>query len=185
MSDSLRPHGLYNPWNSPGQNTGVGSLSLLQGIFLTQELNQGLLHCRQILYQLSYQGSLIDPLLSIKFCQCWYRIQNHAGKIGLVICFCRGQGLRRFQGKGAILLRSEQKGRLEAMAKEGSTMQSTAQYLLSSVWQRPFQTHSRHLTIPLSASLTTEFCPIDFFHCYCWGEQEEQRSIPLLESLFI
>ena len=39
------------------QNTGVGSLSLLQGIFPTEELNQGFLHCRQILYQLSYQGS--------------------------------------------------------------------------------------------------------------------------------
>ena len=41
------------PAESPGKprNTGVGSLSLLQGIFLTQELNQGLLHCRQILYQ--------------------------------------------------------------------------------------------------------------------------------------
>ena len=39
------------------KNTGVGSLSLLQRIFLTQDLNQGLLHCRQILYQLSYQGS--------------------------------------------------------------------------------------------------------------------------------
>ena len=36
MSDSLRPHGLYGPWNSPGQNTGAGSLSLLQGIFPTQ-----------------------------------------------------------------------------------------------------------------------------------------------------
>ena len=98
MSNSLWPHGLYSPWNSPGQNTGVGrlfpspgdlpnqgikprfpalqadslpaepqgkpkntgvdSLSLLQWIFPTQELNQGLLHCRQILYQLSYQGSL-------------------------------------------------------------------------------------------------------------------------------
>ena len=44
---------------SPGQNTGVGSLSLVQGIFLTQESNCGLLHCRQILYQLSYQGNLI------------------------------------------------------------------------------------------------------------------------------
>ena len=54
MSDSLRPHGLSNPWNSLGQNTGVSSLSLLQGIFLTQELNQGLLHCKWILYQLSY-----------------------------------------------------------------------------------------------------------------------------------
>ena len=39
------------------KNTGVGSLSLLQQIFPTQELNQGLLHCRQILYQLKYQGS--------------------------------------------------------------------------------------------------------------------------------
>ena len=39
------------------KNTGVGSLSLFQGIFLTQELNQGLLYCRQIPYQLSYQGS--------------------------------------------------------------------------------------------------------------------------------
>ena len=36
---------------------GVGSLSLLQWIFLTQESNRGLLHCRWILYQLSYQGS--------------------------------------------------------------------------------------------------------------------------------
>ena len=95
MSYSLQPNGLYSPWNSLGQNTGVGSLSLLQGIFLTQgsnpclplqadslpaepqgkpknigmgisllqqiflteELNPGLLHCRQILYQLSYEGS--------------------------------------------------------------------------------------------------------------------------------
>ena len=48
VSDSLRPRGLYRPWNSLGQNTGVGSLSLLQGIFLTKELNQGLLHCRWI-----------------------------------------------------------------------------------------------------------------------------------------
>ena len=97
VSNSLRPHRLYSPWNSPGQNTGVGShsllqgnlpnlriklrsptlqvdslptepqgkpkntgvgsLSLSQGIFLTQESNWGLLHCRLILYQLSYQGS--------------------------------------------------------------------------------------------------------------------------------
>ena len=41
VSDSLGPHGLYNPWNSPGQNTGVGSLSLLQGIFPTQGSNPG------------------------------------------------------------------------------------------------------------------------------------------------
>ena len=91
VSNSLWAHGLYSPWNSPGQNTGVGGLSLLQGIFptqvscivgglftelqgkpkstgvgslsllqrifLTQESNWGVLHYRQILYQLSYQGS--------------------------------------------------------------------------------------------------------------------------------
>ena len=96
--NSLQPHGLYNPWNSPGQNTGVGNCSLLQGIFPTEGLNParspalqvdslpaepsgkpkntgvdslsllqrifptqksnwGLLHCRWILYQLSYEGS--------------------------------------------------------------------------------------------------------------------------------
>ena len=55
MSDSLWPHGLYSPWNSPGQNTGVGSLSLLQGIFPTQGSNPGLLHCRWVLYQVSHQ----------------------------------------------------------------------------------------------------------------------------------
>ena len=51
---------LYNPWNSLGQNTGMGSLSLLQGIFPTQKSNWGLLHCRRILHQLSYQ---LDHLL--------------------------------------------------------------------------------------------------------------------------
>jgi len=44
---------LAEPQGKP-QNTGVGSLSLLQQIFLTQELNQGLLHCTQILYQLKF-----------------------------------------------------------------------------------------------------------------------------------
>ena len=58
MSDSLRPHELHSPWNSPGRNTGVGSLSLLQGIFSTQGSNPGLPHCRWILYQLSHRGSL-------------------------------------------------------------------------------------------------------------------------------
>ena len=54
---TLRPHGLYSPWNSPGQNIGVSSFSLLQGIFPTQGSNPGLPHCRQILYQLSHKGS--------------------------------------------------------------------------------------------------------------------------------
>ena len=101
VSNSLRSHGLYSPWNSPGQHTGVGSLSLLQDlpspgikprspalqvdslpaepqrkpkntgvanlsllqwIFLTQELNWGLLHCRWILYQLSYHWDGIESI---------------------------------------------------------------------------------------------------------------------------
>ena len=51
LSDSLQPCGLYSPWDSPGQNTGVGSLYLLQGIFATQGSNPGFPHCRLILYQ--------------------------------------------------------------------------------------------------------------------------------------
>ena len=64
VSNSLWPHGLYSPWNFLGQNTVVGSLSLLQGIFPTQGSNPGLLHCKRILYQLSHKGS---PLRQIIF----------------------------------------------------------------------------------------------------------------------
>ena len=73
MSDSLRPHGLHSPWNSPGQNTGVGGLSLLQGIFPTQGSNPGLLHCRQILCHLSHLGSLSSTCTNTK---------------SLFLCFC-------------------------------------------------------------------------------------------------
>ena len=60
MSNPLQPHRLYPtrllcPWDSPGKNTGVGCHFPLQGIFLTQRLNTGLLHCRQIIYHLSYR----------------------------------------------------------------------------------------------------------------------------------
>ena len=57
VSDSVWPHGWHSPWNSPGKNTGVGSLSLLQGIFPAQGLNPALLDCRRILYQQSHKGS--------------------------------------------------------------------------------------------------------------------------------
>ena len=62
MSDSWQPHGLYSPWNSLGQNTGVSSLSLLQGIFPTQGSKPGLLNCGRILYQLSHKGSPSETL---------------------------------------------------------------------------------------------------------------------------
>ena len=62
VSDSLRPRGLQPsrllcPWNSPGKNARVGYHALLQGTFLTQGSNPGLLHCRQVLYPLSHQGT--------------------------------------------------------------------------------------------------------------------------------
>ena len=50
VSNSLQLHRLYSPWNSLGQDTGVSSLFLLQGIFPTQGLNPGIPHCRQFLY---------------------------------------------------------------------------------------------------------------------------------------
>ena len=101
VPNSLQPHGLYSPWNSPGQNPGVGSLSFLQGIFSqpsspalqadslpaepqrkpkntgvggltllqrifpTQDSDWVLLHCKQILYQLSYQGDSSKYTISI------------------------------------------------------------------------------------------------------------------------
>ena len=74
------PHGLYSPWNSAGQNTGVGSLSLLQGIFLTQGSNPGLPHCRQILYQLSHKGSpRILEWVAYPFCSGSSQPRNWSG----------------------------------------------------------------------------------------------------------
>ena len=61
VPDSLQPHGLYSLWNYPGQNTGVGSPSLLQGIVPTQvQLSHW--HCRWILYQLSHQRSPLETM---------------------------------------------------------------------------------------------------------------------------
>ena len=54
------------PWNSSGKNTGVGCQSLLQGIFPTQGLNPCILHCRQILYCLSHQGSSPDSVVTLE-----------------------------------------------------------------------------------------------------------------------
>ena len=81
------PLGLYISWNSLGQNTGVGSLSLLQRIFPTQGLNPGLPHCRQILYQVSHKGSprtleWVAYLFSSRSSQPrnWTRVSRIAGR---------------------------------------------------------------------------------------------------------
>ena len=57
-----------SPWDSPGQNTGVGNISLHQGIFQTQGSNPGLLHCRWILYQLSHRSSPLTLYYSDSNC---------------------------------------------------------------------------------------------------------------------
>ena len=74
VSDSATPWTIYSPLNSPGQNTGLGSLSLLQVIFPTQEWNRGILHCRQILYQLSYKGSwkLVKNMSAVQETPVWF-----------------------------------------------------------------------------------------------------------------
>ena len=70
VSDCLRPHGvqpvrLLCPQDSPGKNTGVDCYFFLQGIFLIQGSNPGLLHYRQILYCLSHQGIATINFLSL------------------------------------------------------------------------------------------------------------------------
>ena len=57
-------------WDYPGKNTGVGCYFLLQGIFLIWELNPGLLHCREIHYQLSYQGIPDIATITAKYPTC-------------------------------------------------------------------------------------------------------------------
>ena len=95
MSDSLQPHGLHSPWTSSGQNTGVGSLSLLQGIFPTQGSNPGLPHCRQILYQLSHKGS---PLLL----KCCTKYVSKFGKLRSGHRTGKGQSLSQFRRRAVL-----------------------------------------------------------------------------------
>ena len=80
--DSLWPYGLYSPWNSPGQNTGLGSLSLLHGIFPTQGLNPDLPHCRQILYQLSHKASREGSCCQTKSTVVFYKFQDCSVFVG-------------------------------------------------------------------------------------------------------
>ena len=90
MSDSLQPHGLYSPWNSPGQNAGVGSHSLLQGIFAIQGLNPDLPHCRQILYQLNHKGShRILEWVAYPFSSGSSRPRNGTGELNWGLLHCK------------------------------------------------------------------------------------------------
>ena len=74
------PTRLLCAWNSPGKNTGVGSHSLVQGTFLTQGSNLGLLHYRQILYHLSHQGTPKQ-----RECKVLYEINPEYSLEGLIL----------------------------------------------------------------------------------------------------
>ena len=73
VSNSLRPHGLYSPWDYLGHNTGVGSLSLLQGTFPAQGSNPGLLHCRRITSWFTREAQL-SFIIFFKFKHFFWRI---------------------------------------------------------------------------------------------------------------
>ena len=88
---TLQPHGLYSPWNSPGQNIGVGGLSFLQGIFPTQGSNPGLPHCRRILYQLSPQGSPWKMKTTFFFFAICFPSQFSALPESWLYSFCKGE----------------------------------------------------------------------------------------------
>ena len=112
VSDSLWPHGLYSPWNSPGQNTGVGSLSLLQRIFPTQGLNPGLLHCRQILYQVSHKVSpRILEWVAYPFSSGSFRPRNRTRVFWIADGFLTNWAIREAQGleqKKGLLIKTAQ-----------------------------------------------------------------------------
>ena len=84
--DSLRPYGLYSPWSSPGRNTGVGSFSLLQGIFPTQGLNPGLPYYRWILYQLTHKRS---PTILEWVAYSFFRGSSQPRKLNQGLLHCR------------------------------------------------------------------------------------------------
>ena len=112
-SDFLQPHGLYSPWNSPGQNTGMDSLSLLWRIFPTllwrifptQGLNPGLLYCIHILYQLSHREAQEYWRVAYPFSSPSSRPRNWTGVSCTAGGFFTNWAMREFlkiwtQGKG-------------------------------------------------------------------------------------
>ena len=108
MSNSLWPHGLHSPWNSPCQNIGVGSLSLLQGIFPTQVSNPGLPHCTWILYQLSHKRSpIILEWVAYPFSSGSSRPRNQTGASCIAGGFFTNWAIREVICKYYIILHNE------------------------------------------------------------------------------
>ena len=141
MSDSLWPHELHSPWNSPGQNTGVGSRSLLQGIFPSQGLNPGLLHCRWIFffYQLSHQGSpkkMRRGYLNKGSEQIW------------------GRGA--FQEEGRVLKRSSGREHLCSLSSEGNALRLARK---AGTRKQPHGGRFGNIYVNLPSHLTPRFPP--------------------------
>ena len=97
----LQPPRLFRPGDFPGKSTGVGCHCLLQGIFVTQRSNLGLLHCRLTLYPLNHQGELdhnsLSNLLKLPWWLRWYTICLQCGDLGLI----PGSGRSPGEGNGS------------------------------------------------------------------------------------
>ena len=148
MSDSLQPHGLYSPcMTNPAQNTGVGSLSLLEGIFPTQGLNPGLPHCRWILYQLNHKGSpSILEWVAYPFSSGSSRPRNRTGVSCIAGGFFTNWAIREAQkldeGKEIEIVSADysleiplQKQRVRAIGGNKSKIKDTLLCLLK-IWER-------------------------------------------------
>ena len=120
VSDSLWSHGLYSPWNSPGQNTGVGSLSLLRGIVPTQGSNPGLPYCRRILYQLNHKRSpRILERVAYPFPSGCFWLRNWTGVCCIAGIFLTNWAIRKAQ--------KEEDDSSPLFARPGNTSRRAAQ----------------------------------------------------------
>ena len=126
VSDSLRRHRLYSPWNSPSQNTGVGSLSLLQGIIPTQGLNPGFPQCRRILYQLSQgrrrEGTAGESPLTWRWNWVWNREEGDQLEAFITDVRWRGGGWVWCQAENLEFYKINNKGPLNISDKGSGGM---------------------------------------------------------------
>ena len=141
--------------NSPGQNTGVGSLSLLQRIFPTHGLNPGLPHCRQILYQLSHQGSpRILEWVAYPFSSRSSQLRNWTGVSCIVGRFLTNWATREVQSLAYISFNSPTDKATEAQhVRTGEVFERGPAFLThvtskvqSCHWQSPPQNVLPHLS---------------------------------------
>ena len=154
---------LLCPWNSPGQNTRVGSPSLLQEIFSIQGSNPGLPHRRQILYQLSHKGSLRTlEWVVFSFSSGSSRPRNQTGISFIAGGFFTNWGMREAMHKGSLLSTSSpifvdrHPNRCEAVLHYGFNLSFL---MISDAEQKPVRVPIDHLYIFLGKISSWELCP--------------------------